>query len=174
MKRSILITLNLIVFSSLANAECKVNYDVIYSIASCERHKEKAVGYPYLISFNESKDAKKARNELTLNWLDRRSVDCINQDECSKQLEDIENLNISNIDIGAFQLNYLFNKFAENKDYFSIKKSYEKACGNVERHYREKKTWDWSTIARYHSKTPVHNRRYAECLIKEYSKLTKG
>ena len=58
------------------NADCLVDYSIMYVLAGNERHKTRNIGYPYLISFNNAGDAKKVRGELKLNWLDKRTVDC--------------------------------------------------------------------------------------------------
>lgn len=158
---------------SFINAECSIDYSVLYSIASCERHMNKKVGYPYLISVANEKDKKAIKKHLHLAWLDSRTIDCKSLDECIDNLTSIKRLKIENLDLGSFQLNFIYNKYP-NKDYFTLKKSYAIACSIIEEHLSHMDNYSWNTIARYHSKTPVYNKRYAQCLEREYSKLLKG
>jgi len=157
--------------SSLLLAECKVDYSVMYSIANCEKHGKREVGYPYLISFNSKKEAKKAKQVLKLNWLDSRSVDCLSLNKCKENLESLEKLGIKNLDLGAYQINKYWFDYKDYDEYFVLVKSYENACTKVYQNYKDTKVWSWETIARYHSKTPKFNKKYASCLQKKYSSL---
>lgn len=154
-------------------AECRVDYAVMYLLANNERHMKRDIGFPYLISFNNDKDKEKAKKILNLNWLDNRTVDCINLDNCKKNLRSINELNIKNLDLGAFQINQRYFDYENLDDYFILKKSYNKACSIIYTHYQETKKWNWGTIARYHSKTKDYNRNYATQLKKRYISLLK-
>lgn len=165
--------LSILAFSTILYADCTVDYSVMYVIAKNERHALKDVGYPYLISFNNQDDANKARKELNLNWLDKRTVDCGELSTCKSNLLNLNLIKITNLDLGAYQINQNFNNFENANEYFVLKKSYEKACDIVYRHYQETKKWDWQTIARYHSKTQKYNHIYAANLEEKYANLTQ-
>ncbi len=152
-------------------AECLVDYSVMYVLAKNERHTSKDIGYPYLISFNNQKDALKAKNTLELNWLDSRTVDCKSLENCQVKLSNINSMQITNLDLGGYQINQSSFSFSDKTEYFNLKKSYENACNIVYAHYLETNEWSWKTIARYHSKTPKLNKPYAMNLEKKYANL---
>lgn len=162
----------ILLLASSLKAECLVDYSVMYLIANNEMHKERDVGYPYLISFNSPKDAQLAKESIKdLHWLDKRSVDCKSPSECKKNLESINLLGINNLDLGGYQINQKWYNYSDSSEYFNLKKSYENACNILYSHFEETGVWNWQTIARYHSKTPKYNTRYAERLRTLYQKL---
>lgn len=164
-------SLNALVLSSFLYADCSVDYPIMYVIAKNEKHANRNVGYPYLISFNSEKDASRARQELKLNWLDKRTVDCSDLETCKSNLLEINSMKITNLDLGAYQINQKSFNFEDADEYFVLKNSYENACDIVYSHYLETKKWDWQTIARYHSKTEKFNRIYAVNLEEKYTNL---
>lgn len=152
-------------------AECLVDYSIMYVLAKNERHTSKDIGYPYLISFNNKEDALKAKNTLKLNWLDNRTVDCKSLENCQSNLSSINSMQITNLDLGGYQINQNSFNYSDKTEYFNLKKSYENACNIVYAHYLETDEWSWKTIARYHSKTPKLNKPYAMNLEKKYANL---
>jgi len=167
------ITIILILASSLY-ANCKVDYSVLYAIASNERSLSRDIGYPYLISFNISKEAIKIKKTLPkLVWIDNRTIDCQTEDKCKKLLYKLNKMEIKNLDLGAFQINQNHFTYEDFSNYFNLKKSYQNACNIIYGHYKETGVWDWKTIARYHSKTPKINARYASRLQNKYIKITQ-
>ncbi|MBW6487553.1 hypothetical protein [Sulfurimonas sp.] len=161
-----------LLLASMLQAECLVDYSVMYLIAKNEMHEKRDIGYPYLISFNNPNDSKKAKEKISdLNWLDGRTVDCKGIDICENTLASINLLDIYNLDLGAYQINQKWYFFKDKNEYFNLEKSYNNACRIVYGHYEETGTWDWKTIARYHSKTPEHNKQYAERLKASYIKI---
>ena len=141
---------------------CNVDDRIMFSIAEIEKHKDRVVGYPYLISFNSRKDIDKLNIDIKKYFIDSRTIDCQNVDTCKYILSILILNNIKNLDCGAFQINYKFWKIP-NTDYFDIKKSYAKACSIVESHNKLK--WSWNNIANYHSGTPHLNRKYKSLLL---------
>ena len=127
---------SLVVLSALLYADCPIDYSVMYVLAGNEKHITKDIGYPYLISFNNTKDAEKARDKLALNWLDGRTVDCTDLTICKSNLKEINSLMVTNLDLGAFQINQDCFNFENTDQYFVLKKSYEKACNIVYSHYQ--------------------------------------
>lgn len=160
-----------ILLISALSADCKVDYSIMYVIAQSEKHLNRDVGYPFLISFNDSKDAKKIKKTTSFDWLDTRTIDCHNQEQCEIELQIINQEKIANLDLGAYQINHRWFKYNDKSKYFNLKKSYEQACQIVYSHYSKDKEWNWERIARYHSKTSKYNKRYARVLQNNYSKL---
>jgi len=154
-------------------SDCKVDYALMYTIATAERQKNKDIGYPYLISFNNRQDAKKAKKHIQLNWLNSRTVDCSNLDNCKRKLSLINNLGINNLDLGAFQHNQKWFNYKNKENYFVLINNYNKTKKILCDLYHENKRWDWNTIAKYHSRTPSLNKEYAKNLKKIYANLIK-
>jgi len=163
-----------LLLSTLLYSDCEVDYTLMYTIATAEKQIDKNIGYPYLISFNSHQDAKKAKKNITLNWLDSRTVDCSNLDNCKNKLSKINNLGINNLDLGAFQHNQIWFNYEDKENYFVLKKNYKKTKKILCDLYNEEKRWDWNTIAKYHSRTPSLNTNYANNLKKIYANLIKG
>lgn len=164
MKLLVFLTLLRLAIFADDNRICNIDDRIMYSIASVERHKKTPIGYPYLISINKKKDQYKALQDTKINsyFLDSRTIDCENQEKCISILNRLTSLNIINIDCGCFQINYKFWSI-KKKDYFDIKKSYDKACDIIMSH--NKRNWTWENIAKYHSKTKKHNDRYKKNLL---------
>ena len=155
-------------FSLFANnSKCDVDSSILKIIAEAERHHKKEIGYQYLISFNNKKDAKLAKTQIGKNvFLDSRTIDCKNKQLCKKITNFLIEQKITNLDLGAFQINYKFHKM-KIEDYFLFKKSYLKACAYISKLIRNH-GYNWRTIAMYHSATPKYNYRY----LKKISRLT--
>lgn len=163
--KTIFLWILLFSFGHLSAKECKVDDRIMFAIATIERHPKTPIGYPFLISLNSSKDQKKAIKNKTLKnfFLDKRTIDCDNKETCVKILSILEDNGIKNLDLGGFQLNYLYWDMKNNQDYFNIKKSYKKACAIVMSHNKNK--WTWENIAKYHSKTKKYNESYKKNLL---------
>ena len=152
---------SIILTSSLfAKNACSLDGSILSLIATIEGHRKKDIGYPYLVSFNNKKDAKKIKSKLGSDiFLDNRTIDCKNRELCTKITNFlIYTENITNLDLGAFQINYTFHKM-KTKDYFSFDESYKKACSFLEELVK-RHGYSWETIARYHSGTPKYNYAY--------------
>jgi hypothetical protein len=150
------------------NSKCNVDSSLLKIIAEVEKHNQKEVGYEYLISFNNKRDAKFTKNKIGKKiFLDKRTIDCKNKQLCKKITNFLIKQKITNLDLGAFQINYKYHKM-EIEDYFSFKKSYLKACGLLSKLIKNY-GYSWRTIARYHSATPEYNYKY----LKKISMLNK-
>lgn len=147
--------------------ECSIDDKVMFAIAENERSKYKPIGYPYLISLNNSSDKDKLGESLKKYMLDGRTIDCKYSELCIKILDLLIKNKITNLDLGAYQINYIFYKIPLN-EYFDISKSYLKACKIVKKH--TKKDMSWKNIAKYHSGTPEFNKIYREKLMKNVKK----
>jgi len=162
--------LSVLTFVSIlfGNDTCDVDSSILKIIAEVERHNKREIGYQYLISFNNKKDAKQIRKQLGKDiFIDSRTIDCLNKKLCKKITTFLIEQKITNLDLGAFQINYRFHKM-KMEDYFIFEKSYFKACSlvsNLIKIYG----YNWRTIARYHSATPKYNYRY----LKKISMITK-
>jgi len=144
--------------------QCEVDDRIMFAIATVERSNKTPIGYPYLISINTKKDQVEIRKNKKIKqlMLDRRTIDCENVELCLATLRSINRLGIKNLDLGSFQINQMFWSMKES-NYFDVERSYYKACSIVESY--NKKEWTWKNIAKYHSKTKVHNDRYKKALI---------
>jgi len=156
-----LIILFILVINSYS---CKVDDRIMFSIASVEKHKDRDVGYPYLISFNNNRDAIRVKKVYTEYFLDNRTIDCLNTNICTQMLDSLLKVGIKNLDLGVYQLNYIYWKMDKKENYFDLMKSYDKACSIVESHNKDE--WTWTNIAKYHSGTPKYNNRYKKLLLK--------
>jgi len=166
MKKYLLI---LVVPSLLLSAECIIDYKMMWSIADNEHHKKRAVGYPYLISFNKKSDRHKLKPEHKKLLLDNRTLDCKSQGLCTEIASYmITQKKVTNMDMGPFQVCYKFHdKNMALRSFFSLKESfvYAKrfAQSLVNRH-----GCSWQALARYHSATKKHNTRYVKDLKHAY------
>lgn len=141
---------------------CGIDYSLMELIAKAERSSKREVGYPYLISFNKGIVYEKYIQHYKYQRLDSRSIDCMNIDNCVSILNSLISQRVTNIDLGAFQLNYNSHKIPQRK-YFHLESSYEKACSILE-DLVSRYGYSWETIARYHSSTDEYNRNYRRIL----------
>ena len=169
----IALSFSVLLIATMLNAECKVNYLVMYTLATNERNLKRDVGYPYLISFNSQKERKKVVEKLNLEWIDNRTLDCKSLSECRDTLKTVNQMGITNLDLGGYQFHQNSYPFSDSDEYFDLKKSYKNACNKVYKHYLETRDWSWYTIARYHSKTPSFNKKYAQRLERNYNRIIK-
>jgi hypothetical protein len=132
----------------------------MYALAKNERHLKKDVGYPYLICFNKKEDAKKFKHKYGFLMMDWRTLDCKNKNSCVRIAAEIIKSGIKNIDMGAFQINYLYYKYPI-KDYFSLEQSYSNAC-DILMQLKDKYGWSWATIGKYHSFRKKRSLVYAK------------
>ncbi len=140
--------------------ECPIPYEVMYAIAMTERHPARDIGYPYLISFNNKKDLVRMKHHLhDVQILDSRTIDCKSKKQCMKISKTLLRNNITNIDLGAFQINYKYHP-ASIDTYFSLPKSYRKAC-LILANIQEKYGWNWASVGKYHSYNPKIGNKYA-------------
>ena len=149
----------------LKNADsCKLSYSIMSMIATAEKSKYRPLGYPYIIAFNSFKIPEYLSKKEKFKKLDKRSIDCLSVDNCIKILASLIENQIHNIDIGAFQANYIYFKFPYD-EYFVLEKSYYNACQRLD-YLIETYGLSFHTLARYHSSTPEINENYRNKLIK--------
>lgn len=158
-----LVVLALASLSLLEAKKCNVEYEVLYQIASNERHPARAIGYPYLINFNNTEEMKNISSlfDGQYEMLDKRTVDCKNINTCVAIYEDLKGKEINNIDLGAFSINPKYHSVSSPKVFFELKDSMIKVCSILEE-LNERYGWGWKTIGRYHSGTPKFNIAYTE------------
>lgn len=148
--------------------ECGIEYGLMLTIATLERHPDKPVGYPYLISLNIVDDQQKARENGITGWLDKRTIDCKNNSNCQDLYSRLYSLGIKNVDLGAYQINPIWHKHPK-ASYFNLGESYGIACGYL-KSLEASMGWSWKTIASYHSQTPDKNMAYQTNLKKIYKR----
>lgn len=150
--------------------KCSIEKEIIYSILLNEGLKKKA-GYEYIISFNNSYEADKIRKtELKNMFINNRTIDCKNRQLCSYILYELTKINIINLDLGAFQINYKFHNLDTLADYFDIHKSYIFACKYIENCVKQYGD-NFKAYACYHSRTKEHNEKYQKNLKANYIKV---
>ncbi len=98
-------------------------------------------------------------------------INCINLENCTNISNALIKNNITNLDLGLFQINYNNFKYPLYT-YFDKQKSYLNACEIVEEKIKMNKgKWNWEVLASYHSMTPKYNNIYKKKLINNYRKL---
>lgn len=169
MINKMLIFLVLILIPGVAK-ECTVDKNIIYSILLNEGAKNKA-GYEYIIGFNNKSDVKIVKKTALKDFfMDNRNIDCKNKKLCTYILYQLSKSNITNLDVGAFQINYQVHNLKTLSDYFDINKSYKFACSYIESCIKQYGN-TWYAYACYHSRTPKYNKKYREKLKINYAKV---
>jgi len=149
---------------------CSIDKNVIYSVLMNEGLK-KRIGYEFIISFNNFSDVKVLKKTgLKSLFVDNRTIDCKNEKLCSYILYELTKANITNLDLGAFQINYMFHNLDTLADYFDINKSYVFACNRIEDCVKQYGN-NFKAYACYHSRTKEHNEKYQKRLKINYEKV---
>lgn len=139
---------------------------------------ENETSYAYWIRTNDTTTlnkfytiAEKFRFNATK---DSRLIDCIDNENCIKITNVLIKNDITNLDLGLFQINYKKYPYKLNT-YFDEQLSSLGACEVLKEKIRiAKNSWSWEVLASYHSLTPRLNKIYKEKLINNYIKLTKN
>jgi len=151
---------------------CPVDNQILYLIASAERSNQREIGYPYLISFNSKKEIEQANKIAKFKWINNRTVDCLDKKTCTEALSYLLKNKIKNLDLGPYQLNYIYQKLPL-QNYFDVEKSYKYACNLIYKNIK-KYGYSWDTIAMYHSYTKKHKEKYLRILAMNIKKLKSG
>lgn len=156
-----------------ANERCIVPDILLKTIKITENE----ASYPFLIRTNQSSTLEKFKKiSKTLggrNTKDTMVIDCINLQNCVNISTDLIRNNITNLDLGLFQINYDSFKYPLFS-YFDKNASYKNACKVIQEKIKiNKDKWSWEVLASYHSMTPEYNKIYKKKLIKNYIKLSK-
>ncbi len=155
--------------------KCNIPTNIMSSIFLTEREIYREAGYPFLIRLNSKKDKEKIQtlfeNEHYKKITPSR-IDCYTYSNCTKLTNILIENEITNIDIGPYQINWYFHpdKKENIQQYFYIDTAHKKACNFVESLVK-KYGWSWHTIARYHSGTKDKNESYQNKLKYHYEKL---
>jgi len=152
--------------------ECKLSHASMVLIAKVEKHPARKLGYPYLISFNKEKDAIKAQKKYKQFFIPNkgvdRTIDCRNEEMCRTIFADLIRNKITNLDLGSFQINYIYHKM-KDYEYFRVAESYEYACSYAQS-FVDKYGPTFKALAMYHSQTPKYRNIYAKRMYDEYKK----
>lgn len=156
-------------YSNQSQNTCKLDKKILYAILLNEGLSGNK-GYEYIISFNNKNDAKRVKqSNLGKMFMNSRVLDCKNPFLCEVIVTKLHEAKITNLDLGAFQINYRHHKLPK-KDYFNLSKSYQYACSFIESNIK-KYGYNWYAIASYHSTTPVYNYKYQRNLMRNYKKV---
>jgi len=161
--RYLLIT---ILSANIIFAKAKVDNDILISILIAEKQKEKPIGYQYLISFNNKREARQIKKQIPKYFLDNRTIDCKNTKICTYLTKELWKIGIRNLDLGAFQINSKLHKM-KPENYFKLSTSVTFAKAYVKKMIK-KYGYNWYSIASYHSQTPDLNYKYQKKLITNY------
>lgn len=154
-------------FKSIVLAECAVSYDVLYEIATNERHPKRAIGYPFKISFNVPSESNlvSKEHEALIERLDGRTIDCKSVETCVTVADHLLKNGATSLDLGPFQANSKYYLEEDLSIYFILPRAYAKACRTLEI-LAKRHGWSWRTIGQYHSGTPGLNSAYVEKIQK--------
>lgn len=164
----------ILIFQFQLIAQCIVPNILLETIKLTENE----TSHPYLIRTNDTTTLSKfytiAKKFKFNTTKDSMLIDCINHQNCIEITNDLIKNQITNLDLGLFQINY--ESYPYNlHTYFDKRLSYLGACEAVKEKIRiSKNKWNWEVLASYHSKTPHLNKRYKEKLINNYIKLTNN
>jgi len=149
-------------------ATCSIPDEILMAIAKVESGYG-GKPYPFLIGLN-GKDIKKGKKILANfkgRWLEHRSFDCLEEENCVNAGSALIEQGVYNVDFGMFQINHYWHyKYARDiAAYFDFEESRQITCKVVEECV-SRKSYGWEGIACYHSSTPSRNKIYAESLYK--------
>ena len=166
---SILLLLQIELFAN----NCIVPNILLETIKITENERK----YPFLIRTNETSTLKEFKNIANSfgyqKTKDSMVINCINLENCTNISNALIKNNITNLDLGLFQINYNSFKYPLYS-YFDGQKSYLNACKIVKEKIKMNKgKWNWEVLASYHSMTPKYNKIYKKKLINNYIKLSK-
>lgn len=153
---------------------CNLPYEVMYSIAQTESGYRDG-GYEFVIGVNNSTDIDKAKQLLkgyNGEWIENKTFDCKNKDNCISASKALINARIVNIDMGAFQINYKWHKEHLSTGVeaaFILPEAYVITCDLVNECIKTY-GYNWKGISCYHSRTPDRNIGYANKLAKVINK----
>jgi hypothetical protein len=139
---------------------------------------ENETSYTYLIRTNDTTTLNKfytIAEKFKFNMTkDAMVIDCMNNENCIEITNALVKSNITNLDLGLFQINFKSFPYSINI-FFDEKLSYLGACNVIHEKIRiAKNSWSWEVLASYHSRNPDLNKKYKEKLISNYNKLVKN
>jgi hypothetical protein len=150
----------------LYSSHCILDKQLEVALLKTEGASSKRLGYPYIIAFNNKSEAVKVRSGLPSIFLNWRVVDCKSESYCIQLTQALIGNGITNLDLGAFQLNYKFHP-GKLSTFFNYEKSRDKACKFMYS-LSKQEGWSWKSIAMYHSRTQSHNEKYQTILKKHF------
>ena len=156
--------------------KCIAPPEVMLSLLMAESAGNRELGYPYIIRINGNykEIASKALDTLVkkkvIKRLYKNVYDCENQNKCTQISQLLINNGISNLDLGAFQINYYYHPKDKLDSFFSLDSEYEMACkysNSLVKQYG----YNWEALARYHSSSYDENHKYKRRLMKNLRKI---
>jgi hypothetical protein len=158
--------------SVFAFGNCVIEEPLLEAINAIEGHPSKEPRYPYIISFNRKQDSRLAKDAGLQGWLDNRTIDCGDQQTCAELTGILVDAGIRNLDLGAYQINYIYHKYSFD-EYFDNTKAEVRVCEILFDLYK-KRGWSWEVLGRYHSSVPKRNEFYRTKLADKYAEVIRG
>lgn len=164
--------------ASLKEAESyclKIGVDplIVYAIAMVESPfaRKGSLGTPYFFRVNSPVILRGGK----LKRIGERVYYCYSKKNCSEIVSYLVKRGIKNLDLGTFQINYLYQwrkTLNRISDAFDQVEAFKIAC-KIVKEGLEKGGYTPYGVALYHSSTPFYNRRYALRWWKKYKELLK-
>lgn len=157
---------------------------VLDAIMDAECLKDKGIYNPHFIRINTQKDILTIKNNNIK--ISGPYIRCENPDKCSDMVKTLVALEIDNIDMGPFQINYMYQneRWSNEEDYqkYFVLSHAEDRAREILQSLIRSYGYSWRTIGRYHhfsSKNKERNRNYYRKVYTfihgvEPSKTTKG
>jgi len=142
-------------------AETQFDKIVLDAILSNECLKIGGKYYPYFIRINGHDNFARAKKFLSLQnitWK-RKVLICKEKEQCVYIAKGLIKYGIKNIDIGPYQINYIYHPLKRISRYFSFKES-KKICNRIIQKLGKKYGYGWETLGKYHSFKKEKNRNY--------------
>lgn len=156
---------------SLYSAEYEIPQIVLNAIRNNECMEVKGVCDPNVIRINRKKDIVKAK--LANFKIKGHHIRCVTAEKCSKTLSSLLEAGINNVDLGAYQINYMYqsSRWKDKGDYtayFDIEKS-ELRAREILRGLIDQHGYGWRTLGRYHHFDPENKDRNRNYYRRMYS-----
>lgn len=159
---------------------CAIPEKIMFSILLNEQTSKRRIDYPFIIRTNYTKERNPLKHDMSvliLKDMGNKSLyktsdlvyDCQNMKQCISTVKLLEEYDLKNVDLGPFQVNYLYHPNKIEK-YFNFNSAYNLACKYVEE-LVYKKGYSWDSIATYHSNTTKHKSKYLKNLLANYERV---
>lgn len=153
--------------------ECGVEEDIMFTILMVEQSPQRELYYPYIIRSNYMSDNDTISYYLETLGNEKISkyvYDCKNQKQCVESMKLLSSMNLTNFDLGAFQVNYKWHGGFPLESFFDFDLEYLIACKLIEQNMQGDEE-SMKNLSFYHSRTKEHNEKYQKLFLEKYQKL---